>query len=81
MSDAEANLAAEQRRKTVERLIRESEALEQEGIPGQIVMETMVAMGVTAFVSVHGKEAAAAVVETLPQRIREGAFGDLGTLK
>lgn len=76
MSEDEAGQLAMQRRKAVEHLIRESETLQKDGVSPQVVMETMVAMGVTAFVAAHGREAAAAVVETLPARIRDGAFGN-----
>lgn len=66
------------RRQAVEQLMRMADALEKDGVPPQIVMETMLAMGITAFVSAHGREATAAVVETLPDKIRAGAFGAEG---
>lgn len=71
--------AAALRRQAVEQLMGMADALEKDGVPPQIVMETMLAMGITAFVSSHGREATAAVVETLPEKIRAGAFGADGS--
>lgn len=75
MSDEGTDQVAEQRRRTVKRLMDESEALQRDGIAPEIVMETMLALGVTSFVAAHGRDATAAVVETLPSRIRMGVFG------
>lgn len=72
-SDAEGEAY---RRVAIDRMLAVADRLEQDGVPSHIVMETMLAMGVSACVGTHGRENAAVIVESLIQRIREGAFGD-----
>jgi hypothetical protein len=76
MSESSGSEGEALRRVAIDRMLAMADGLEQDGVPSHIVMETMLAMGVSACVGTHGRENAATIVESLVLRIREGAFGD-----
>ena len=53
--------------------MRESE---QGPISSRIVHETLLALAISVFVRTIGREGAALLIERLPEKIRNGEFGD-----
>lgn len=57
------------------RMMSVLEEAEQQGTPRRIAEETLLAMSISIFVESLGREAAARLVERLPDRIKQGDFG------
>lgn len=67
---------AQGRRDTIVRLMEAIHASEKEGVPSRVVHESLLALSVSVFVGLLGREGAALLVERLPEKIRSGEFGD-----
>lgn len=74
MMDQEAIAAG--RRETIVRLMEAMRDSEQGPISARIVNETLLALAVSVFVRTLGREGAAMLIERLPEKIRNGEFGD-----
>ena len=75
-ADDTAVALAQGRRETIVRLMEAMKASEQGPVSTQVVNETLLALAISVFVRSIGREAAALLVERLPQKIRDGEFGD-----
>ena len=64
------------RRETIVRLMEAIQNSERQGVPSRIVHESLLALSVSVFVGLLGREGAALLVERLPEKIRNGEFGD-----
>ena len=64
------------RRDTIVRLMEAIHASEKQGVPSRVVHESLLALSVSVFVGLLGREGAALLVERLPEKIRNGEFGD-----
>ena len=64
------------RRDTIVRLMEAIQASEKQGVPSRVVHESLLALSVSVFVGLLGREGAALLVERLPEKIRNGEFGD-----
>lgn len=67
---------AQGRRDTIVRLMEAIQASEKLGVPSRVVHESLLALAVSVFVGLLGREGAALLVERLPDKIRNGEFGD-----
>lgn len=67
---------AQGRRDTIIRLMEAIQASEKQGIPSRVVQESLLALSVSVFVGLLGREGAAQLVERLPEKIRNGEFGE-----
>ena len=67
---------AQGRRKTIVRLMDAMRESEQGPISSRIVHETLLALAISVFVRTIGREGAALLIERLPEKIRNGEFGD-----
>jgi len=70
------NDVAQGRRDTIVRLMEAIHASEKQGVPSRVVHESLLALSVSVFVGLLGREGAALLVERLPEKIRNGEFGD-----
>jgi hypothetical protein len=46
----------------------------ERGVESEVLETVALSAALTAFVSAHGEEATAAIIESLPEKIRAGAF-------
>ncbi|RVU38533.1 hypothetical protein EOI86_04415 [Hwanghaeella grinnelliae] len=75
-SQAPENDVAQGRRDTIVRLMEAIQASEKQGVPSRVVHESLLALSVSVFVGLLGREGAALLVERLPDKIRNGEFGE-----
>ena len=73
---AQENDVAQGRRDTILRLMEAIHASEKQGVPSRVVHESLLALSVSVFVGLLGREGAALLVERLPDKIRNGEFGE-----
>lgn len=67
---------AQGRRETIVRLMEAIQSSEKLGVPSRVVHESLLALSVSVFVGLLGREGAALLIERLPDKIRNGEFGD-----
>ncbi len=67
---------AQGRRDTIVRMMEAIHESEKQGVPSRVVHESLLALSVSVFVGLLGREGAALLVERLPDKIRNGEFGD-----
>jgi len=67
---------AKGRRETIVRLMEAMRESEQGPVSSRVVHETLLALAISVFVRTIGREGAALLIERLPQKIRNGEFGD-----
>ncbi len=67
---------AQGRRDTIVRLMEAIQTSEKQGVPSRVVHESLLALSISVFVGLLGRDGAALLVERLPEKIRNGEFGE-----